>query len=293
MAWNQRSETQSIKPVGKRRSGLKGIAAGTLVVIGAIVAGVWVFKGEKPVTVDKPAEQAKPALEEVTPAISTQKVEQVKVEKPNADPFEGLKPGEHRAVHWKRPANWDELSPGDKTRIQPVGRVIKPVGWENRNLFTERSDKKIARLLQLRPGHIALGEGQYGEQFTKDFLDSIKVPIVIEKDDTPEQAALKKAVIETRLELKDAYDRGEDIGKIMEDTERQFRQMARMKENLRKEILTARKDPNATKESVGDFIAAANKILEENGIEPFRNGKILYNKAKLEEAVGHQEESKK
>ena len=65
-----------------------------------------------------------------------------------------------------------------------------------------------------------VGEMRYGPNFVKKFLRSCETPIVITKNDTPEIAELKKAVIDAKIELKARYDAGEDISEIMNQTRR-------------------------------------------------------------------------
>lgn len=288
MGWNgsgKQGETDVMGNVGTKHIAISRrmvwVVTG-LVLAGCATAVYFLIQGNDASPEAKtPIKKPTNAIAEVKPAIVTNVVSEKAEKKEPYDPYEGLKPGEHRKVNWKRPANWDQLSPQQKTRIQPIGRVIKPLSWGRKRLFTERSDCKIERLLRHEPGKILLGTGQYGEQFKQDFLESIKVPIIVSKDDSPEDAAMKKAVIATRLDLKDALDRGEDISKIMEDTERQLRQMAGLRENLRRELMQLRNNDGITEQELSDYVSAANKMLSDNGIEPLKYANFWYNKARL------------
>lgn len=280
MAWNRSSSGAEADVKQERKpSRRKWCVALTVLVIGGIAALFLVAERDEGKKTSPKAVAARkaPAL---VPNLATNVAR--KAEEPKEQKEPELKPGERRRVVWKRPPNWDELSPAEKTRIQPVARVIKPKGWGKKSPFTEISDKRIARLLSIKPGSIVLGTPRYDEQFVKSFLESIKTPIIVSKDDTPEDAEIKKAVKAARLELKDAYDRGEDIGKLMEDTERQIKELGTYKENIRNELMSLRKKDSTTKQDMEDFVKAANMMLESRGIEPIKMGAILYGKAGLE-----------
>ena len=273
------------KPVAKKPAGakgapspLRGIVAGLLIVACA-GAGLWYFLSEKPAPQPEPAPEPKPAkIPEIAPVVEppATNVAPVKEELPP------LKPGERRNVKWEKPANWDQMTPAQRTRAQPVGRVIRPKWMDEKKLFTRITDQKIHRLLRVQPGQLFLGTATYDERFVASFLDSLKEPIIFEKDDTEQERAMKQAVIDTRKELKEAYDRGEDIAALMRETEKQMHEQAAYRLQLRQAVVQYKQSGEHTDQDVQDYVNAANSILQEHGMEPLKLGHFWYNKAKLD-----------
>lgn len=279
---------------GKVKSGTKpqlSILNSKLVTIAvlllAVGAGVWVWlnteKSEPKVVVpEKP--KVKKQVEVAKPATN----ESVKVEAPKPEPpkREIPPPGTRRHItSWKKPPGYDQMSPAQKTLAQPIGRVIRRPGYGKKRLFTEGSDIKIERLLRIKPGQMFLGTFRYDEKFVKDFIKSLDTPIVIDEKDSPEDKEMKQAMIDTRADLKAAYDRGEDIAAIMTDTERQMREMATYKMNLeRMASQQMRENPDMSSQDMADFIEAANTMLKERGMEPLKTGAFWYHRAKMQES---------
>ena len=281
MAWNRPSGKKvEEKGRGRQRNGrLKGLVAGAIVVLGAAVAAWWIF-GSGPAPVREEADGTlKGLIKEVTPVAAPTNAPVREVVK---NPPHGLKPGEWRHVKWTKPANWDQMSPGDRTRCQPTGRVIRPKWMDAKQLFKTLPDKKIQRLLNVQPGQVILGTATYDERFVKSFLKSLETPIEFADDDTPEDREMKQAVIDVRKELKEAYDRGEDIAQIMRDTEKQLHEQAAYRVKLQHEIAVYRQSGEHSEQDVKDYIDAANLILKDNGMEPLKLKQLWFHKAKIE-----------
>ena len=137
-------------------------------------------------------------------------------------------------------------------------------------IFKSRADNDIAFLVATEPGTMVLGNRSVGPDFENHFLKSIETPIIVSDDDSEHDRALKRAVIAAKCELKAAYDRGEDIGKIMDDTRSEIQRIARYKAQLEKEILKQLHKDGTTAEDAEDAIAAMNKMLEAKGIAPLQ-----------------------
>ena len=259
-------------------------------IVVAIAGGAWWWLGhgdgkpKEPVQQQEPKKQQRPQKPQLTEKPPTKIVEQkVEPQPTNATPpKEVLEPGMRRYVQWKRPDNWDKLTRAQKTRIQPVGRVIKPIGWGERQLFKRPSDKRIERLLRIQPGQLVLGTLKYDDRFVKDFLESLKTPIEITEEDSEHDKAIKEAVKAAREDLKAAYDRGEDIAEIMTQTEKQMHELAAYKLNLSKAIIDFRRSGEHSDQDVKDYINAANIMLKEHGMEPLRFGELWFRKAQLD-----------
>ena len=278
----KRRKPAAKKPTGAKGapSPLRGIVAGLLFVVCA-GAGLWYFFSEKPTPQPAPTPEPKPAkIREIVPEpVVEPPVTNVAPVKEELPP---LKPGERRNVKWVKPANWDQMTPAQRTRAQPVGRVIRPKWMDEKKLFTRITDQKIHRLLRVKPGQLFLGTATYDERFVASFLDSLKEPIIFEKDDTEQERAMKQAVIDTRKELKEAYDRGEDIAALMRETEKQMHEQAAYRLQLRQAVVKYKQSGEHTDQDVKDYISAANSILQEHGMEPLKLGNFWYHKAQLD-----------
>lgn len=262
------------------------------IALAAVLAGVgvWMAMGDGGEEAKESALAAKaqptlnlPKKEDLPIAETTEEIAHPPTEIQSVE--ESFEPGTMRNVAWNRPDNWDQLTRAEKTRAQPIARVIKPVGWDDRKLFSQPSDKKIERLMRAQPGKLVLGTITYNEKFVSDFLESLKTPIEFSAEDSEEDRAIKQAVIDARADLKAAYDRGEDIVEIMNATENELHNLAAYRINLQSTIHEYRKGGEHTEQEIQDYIKAANTILEENGIEPLRLGEIWFRKAQYESAI--------
>ena len=265
MSWNKPSGAPQKAP--KAPSKWRGIVALTVVVaLGGAV--IWLLTDEDE-REGEVADRRPRLIKEVKPSIParTNVVEKVKPKPvdPNARP---TKVGEIVNGYIKLPS----------------GRIHKRVGVITNTasataklpceIFTHHCDNEIACYLWIEPGTEIVDMPNYGGRFTKEFLESLKEPIVVTKDDTPEQAQLKRAVNEAKIELKAAYDRGEDIEKIVYDTRDELRKLGLYKQEIRQQLLEYRKKENVSDEDVQDFLTACNQLLEQKGIAPLKVGPL-------------------
>lgn len=141
-------------------------------------------------------------------------------------------------------------------------------------IFNHSCENLIAAYLTLTPGEGMVGTPILGERFRQQFLKSLEEPIIVSKDDSPEDAQLKRDMIATKIDLKARMDEGEDICKILSDTHKEVQDLARYKTLLQKEIRDAAKNPDMTMQDVDDLIQAANIMLDKKGIAPITLGPI-------------------
>ena len=252
----------------------RGIIAG-LVVVGLALAA-WHFlsaemEAQKHDTISAPKKASK--IVEATPAPFIPKPVEVKVEPPKPDPN-------------ARPTKVGEVVNGYV--LLPSGRLHKRQGVITNSvasrakgayhIFDHACDNEIACYLSMKPGDALVGPARYTGKFKDKFLESLKTPIIVTEDDTPEQAQLKRDVIAAKLELKDALDRGEDIEQIMLDTRQELQDMARYKMELRKQFNELRRAEGTTNEDIDTLLEACNKMLESKGIAPMKFGPITRRK---------------
>ena len=159
----------------------------------------------------------------------------------------------------------------------PSGRIHKPTGVvTNRvadygkskySIFENRSDNEIAGILMANPGEAVVGTKRYDKWFEKQFLKSIETPIEVSPDDEPWQADLKKLVMQARLELKEAHDKGEDIAAIMSESRQQLQDLSKYKQSV-KQIYAQNLKECATEQEINELQSAVNMMLEEKGCAP-------------------------
>ena len=243
----------------------------------ALAIGAWYFLTNENRNVEPPINHTKPSkIVEVTPAPASshpieEKVEPVKVD-PNARP---TKVGEVVNGYVLLPSGRMHKRTGVITNtpaMRPKGKYA---------IFARRTDNEIAGYLSMNPGDTLVGTPRYNGRFERDFLESLKEPILITDEDTPKQAELKQAVIAARKDLKDAYDRGESVEQIMLDTRSELQAMMRYKNELKQEFNKLRKGENITDQDVEDLFNACNLMLEEKGIAPMKFGPITRRRMQL------------
>lgn len=263
MSWNKPSE--AAQPAPKAPSKWRGIVALIAVVaLGGLVAW-WIWsRGE---TRQDVASTNRDLIKEVKPAIPPKPVvtNEVKKVDPNARP---TKVGEIVNGYIKLPSGRIHKRVGVITNTASASAKLPC------EIFTHHCDNEIACYLWIEPGTEIVDMPNYGGRFTKEFLESLKEPIIVTQDDTPEQAQLKRAVNEAKIELKAAYDRGEDIEKIVYDTRDELRKLGLYKQEIRQQLLEYRKKENVTDEDVQDFLSACNQMLEKKGISPLKVGPL-------------------
>ena len=151
-------------------------------------------------------------------------------------------------------------------------------------IFTNSADQKIAGLLLLKPGEMLVGDPSslFGRGFTRAFLKSLESPIIVSKDDDEETAALKRAVIDSKIEIKARLDAGEDIGELMAREYKELQSLGLYREELKEQIAKLARDKSLRKEDMDDFVKAANMMLEARGGSPLQMPRFAARRFMLE-----------
>lgn len=149
-------------------------------------------------------------------------------------------------------------------------------------IFKHYSENAIAGILSQEPGMNAIGTIKYGKNFEKSFLESLSAPIIINDDDSEDTKNLKRAVADAKKELQDAYNRGEDICKIMQEAREDIKYLARYKMQIQAQVMEYAHDENNSAEDVTDMIKAANELLSQKGIAPLNDTPFTRIKARLD-----------
>ena len=271
MAWNGSNSAAKPQKVANKATTTvwRGLVAALIIVAGGGLA-IWLIMGMNRGEKVQTAKDGKSSLiAEVAPEIAP-----AKASLPKPQPPKQIDPN-------ARPTKSCEIV-NDYVKL-PSGRIHKITGVitnsvANRpkaayEIFERNCNNEIAAYLTLKPGDVIVGTPNYNGRFKKDFLESINEPIIITEDDTPEQAQLKRDVIEARLQLKDAMDNGEDIEQIMLDTRTELQALMVAKMELR-HLFYEERQKCETDEDVEDLFKACNNLLEEKGIAPITYGPI-------------------
>ncbi len=261
------------KPQSKTRQSTlnvaRGIAAGAIVI--ALAAGSWYLLKQSHIEPAHNAKEKRPSrIVEATPEISARAVE------PTPEP-----PVPKEVPYWERE------SPEGLTFRQKMKWNIHhrpPAAYTNNTsqteprpayaIFDTRSDNSIAALLTVPPGTAAVGDPEYELWFTRDFLKSLETPIIVTKDDTPEEAQLKRDMIATKIDLKARYDAGEDIALIMKESREELQRLSVYRTEIESAFREMTSKPGITEQDVDDFVESANIMLEAKGIAPMTLGPI-------------------
>lgn len=259
--WNKPSQVK--KPAPKKPTALRGLIAGAAVVLVALGA-VYFFMGEE--TKVEIKESTKPRrIKEVEPAKAKTNV--VKVVE--------LTPEEKEKL--RRKAGGMYTNDYGYVYNRPIkGRAITNDMNETvaksfaDKVFNNFVDRSIGDLIDTEPGTAFVGDSRslFGPSFKKKFLKSLEVPIIVSRDDPPEVATLKRAVIDAKIDLKARLDAGEDISEIMVQARDELQSLGLYKAELEKELDKIARDRNLTEEDMNDFVAAANKMMAERGMGP-------------------------
>lgn len=275
MAWNgsggSTTPPKKVKASGTSSSSLfHGIAALVLVLV---IGGVaYLFVTQDMPKAKEPTEEKveKKAIEVVEPEIAEKVVEEVKIpEKPKK--FWEVDASQTNGFTRMQQRKWEKEHRPPPGYTNNTSRTEAPPSYA---IFDHHSENTIAAYLTMTPGDTMVGTPYYGKKFTEDFMESLKTPIIIDRDDTPEQAELKRLMIETKIDLANRIREGEDLGQILLDTHEEYQRLASLKNEVRMELLKLKNDPDVTMEDVDDFYQAANTVLENRGIAPLEMGPI-------------------
>ena len=88
---------------------------------------------------------------------------------------------------------------------------------------------------------------------------------------------MKKAMIDAKIEISDRMRQGEKLSDILEETRSELMRLSRIKRDIEKLVREETQNPDITEGEVTDYIAAANKLLEKEGIAPINGSSIIRN----------------
>lgn len=268
MAWNgsDRSGKENASGIqterGRNVSGrIYGLFAAAIVIVGAVVA-LFLVHGNLPTPEDHtirtstsiPDVRGNRRPEKILTVEPTATVihDNGRVDEKSANAAEvlsgGAETGESVAI-----VNDGSHRPPDKYAILPLN-----------------CDKQIAGLLYAIPGQTMIGTVDFGEAFEEQFLESLKTKLTPPEDASDDEREMIEAVNQAKeIIVKTMKEEGRTAGDILAETRRQMREFGNYKQMLAQELHRYENDDEKTDEDVSDLFDAANRMLRDNGIEPF------------------------
>lgn len=280
MAWNAPQSGKMPQRVKSNR-GVRPLflASAALVVVAVVGTVAWlIMGGEKP-----------PQIADEPPKVK--KTSPIKTVAPDLEPIKTVakeEPPSFRTNRWgevvkrKKPETYvDER--GILRYKKGNGRVPNPDDFKNPIRISTRGnmhefkhpvENEIAALIMAQPGEPLVGEPDYSNM-KQDFVNALIDKIEISEDDSEMDRELKQNVEELKKELAERVKNGEDIVEIFKEARRELRLSADYKQNLNEVVLEQLYDPDISDEDLATTMQAANKMLEDKGIEPISETRFL------------------
>lgn len=237
--------------------------------VAAIGIVAFVLSGEKKDIAAEASDEAASLIGEVAPEVAvTENIEVVETkteEKPKRKAIpNGVLPDENGVLRWPSGARYIEDYSFRENSINPYKG--------QKQLFKHGSEIHIATLLEAKPGNMIISGFEYGPEFDKNFLESLKEEIELADDDTEEERRLKEDVIAVKKDFVAAIERGEKPSQIMQEAREELIQAFQYKHNLEQQLMAIRQDPTMTEQDIIDSYEAANTMLEKKGLPGFSTG---------------------
>lgn len=278
--WNRSSSKDTAGATKAAPRFSRGLLAGlTVVVVGLVVVVCFFFvrseSDKEVVTKDRGL------IKEVKPAIPKKSAAELEKEShPGMVKFKGKWYPEYNSKGgkiWLSPKGVRYHTPKIHTNDLTKAYIQKELTY-----FEPGCDRELAAVISAPFGAMRIGPvAPYKDGFKKQFLESLKVPIIVKEDDPEDVKALKRAVIETKIELKARLDAGEDIVKLMNDNAKQMHELALYKNDL--EQMASKQAMKAkSKEELDDVYTAVNRMLAERGVEPLKIPGFLQRKLEFQ-----------
>ena len=251
-----------------KRTTARWIAAA--VVVAAIAGGVWWWMGrEKP---------QPPVIKEPAKAKPTKPKEPAQKVTPKPHPV--AKPAEKKEFVFTNKTG--RIVRDDKVTVDengnmwfkgsPVPSVQAGDGWLNGKKlgtpehFKHPSENYWAQMVLSDLGGASSAPSELPKGLVRDMYAQLRTPVEIAEDDPPDVVKLKQDMIELKAELAKRVDAGEKLEDIMVQLQKDINYYASMREGFREGLRILQKE-NATAQEIKDYIDAANKVLDQNGVK--------------------------
>ena len=264
MSWNKPSEAPRTTP--KTPTKWRGPVAGILVIVGAAIFAWFVLSPSDSQEV-KTSNTKSSLIKEVTPAAA-----------PTNAVAATAKPKVKRIPYWERETT-NGLTEVEQLKWQHVRRPkLKPVHIDRPKpryeIFEHDSENLIAALITAVPGRTSVLGSPHLRGIAEDYAKSCTEPIIVTDKDDEYTAALKRQMIDTKIELNARMAEGEKLETIIQQSWDELRKMDELARQMKVEVKKYAKEHPAV-EDFDDFVAAANKMLEDKGSAPLTIGPIF------------------
>lgn len=252
MAWNDKVE-KAKPPVKKVRVGIMGVLA----LAGVAVSCVALFFAFSDGKRETPTVRVAPVAKKAKPA---------KVAKPVKSEIE---------VKSAKDAPKVEVAVGVAETPPPLTAVDTNSSWyrtlsREARIFKNPADAAIAVLLNTELGTSFVGDSSmyHGRHFKRAIDRALSEKVEVLPSDPPDVVELKKAVEETKEDLRKRRDGGEDVSKILEDARDELRTLGVYKRELEDQVKAVLRsnDNKFTQKDIDDLVAAANRMLHDRGV---------------------------
>ena len=276
-------------PSQRRLTGNAAILAA--VVLAAIAVGVWWWIGGRGTT----------ALPEKVP--QKPKVEKPKDDKPKAKPSVS-KPAATPAPSAEAPAKEMYLGQEVVSRTSVTnadGSVRETVRTADGKLhgithpapgsepiFKNAADQAIAMALSVSDTVSSAPLPGMGGNLDEEFVKAIQTPIEINDGDSEAVKGLKKAVMETREEIKKLMDKGQSFSQVLNEHVRLARENYDLRVEAFKELKSLVEAGDA--DAAEKYLSTVNKTLEQMGITKLDMPLTAEQKAAQREAIRRERE---
>lgn len=155
------------------------------------------------------------------------------------------------------------------TRVDTDGKIHKEYTSIHKRLFSNPVDITLSILLTTPEGALTPPLPPLGPRSGDIFAESLKKPIEISDDDTPEEKRIKQLVIAAREEMLEELKNGRTVDEVIED------HCTFVDENnrLRAEAMVQYKDlvADGDNEAAEQFRIKANEMLVKKGANPIKS----------------------
>ena len=234
-----------------------------MVVLGAGIAAWWLWPtGES--AGETPPPQTRQRIKEVTPAPAPKAAEGPR------EPTEEEK-RQAKIKYFEDAFRGREMPQAIKTIVTnlkhpPQGEVVFRVEFPFVNHVAER---KLANLMSSPPGTFVLRRPDFGADFDQDFMNALVDKLVPEPGDSEEVKEVKAGIEAAKKELAELCRKeGKKPSEIMNEFANSLYDLGQFQRNIEKELDGIYADNQISDDEVKDFCAAANKMLEEKGLDP-------------------------
>lgn len=258
----------------------KAVKFGFLIVIliAAGIAAFFYFNAEKPSAPEKPKKTkvtARPKVHTTSNKVQKAEVKPSKASRPKLIGKKGL-PIETYGLETYRDERGVLRYKGG-LRVYDPNRPSQKLSLPSKEvkIFKRDSENAIASIILHQPGDLIVGEFEYGDDFIKDFHESLSEDIAYEETDTEYMRGVKDAVKEIKKELKAMMDRGEDIAQAMNDARNDLRNLFMYRQEIMALVSEESDKEDSSDNDVEDIIKAANEMFREKGIKEIEDGEIV------------------